>query len=94
MLVDENELSADLHTLCHDIGERLAGSPAEKRAAEYVSRRLQAAGVPLVRSQAFPCTQLLKSLTEVHEPDGAGWRAVEALAADEALYRCLSLIHI
>src|SRR5688572_23196890 len=79
MIIDDGELSKDLNVMCRDIGERLAGSAAEKQAADHISARLRAAGLPDVQRHTFPCTQLVSATIEVSEPHGRSWRTVEAL---------------
>jgi aminopeptidase YwaD len=79
MIIDDREFSKDLNVLCRDIGERLAGSAADKQAADHIFARLRAAGLPDVERQMFPCTQLVRATIEVTEPHGRSWRAVKAL---------------
>lgn len=79
MSIDERELRADLNTLCVEIGERLAGSPAERNAATYFAQRLRAAGISNVETQSFPCTRLRHATAGVSEPRGSAWHDVEAL---------------
>src|SRR5687768_14995860 len=73
MTIDDAELSKDLSVLCRDIGERLAGSAAETRAADHIFGRLRAAGLPDIQRQTFPCTQLVSATIEVSEPHGRSW---------------------
>jgi len=78
-MIDPREISADLSALCRDIGERLAGSPAERRAAGHVTARLRAAGLERVTSQEFPCIHLRHARAEVQVPDRRTWRSLPAL---------------
>jgi aminopeptidase YwaD len=72
-------LSRDWRALCEEIGERRAGSAAERRAAEFIAGRFADKGLGPVRIETFPCTSLRTSATSVHEPRGRGWRHVEAV---------------
>lgn len=66
--------------LCHDIGERRAGTTGEARAAEYVRAQLQAAGAKDAALQTFPCVSVRRATCSVEEPRARGWRTVEAAA--------------
>lgn len=79
MSIDERELRADLNTLCVEIGERLAGSPAERSAAAHVARRMRSSGLTNVHTQPFPCTRLLHAAAGVSEARGSTWHDVDAL---------------
>ena len=75
-----DELGRDWRVLCDEIGERRAGSVAERRAADYIARRSHQIGVDHVVTEAFACTSLRSALAEVHERHGREWRRVEAAA--------------
>ena len=72
------ELAADWEMLCATIGERRAGTLAERRAAEYIARRFEAAGTRSVALESFPCRSLHQATAEVSERDGRMWRPIEA----------------
>ncbi|HUR57600.1 MAG TPA: M28 family peptidase [Opitutaceae bacterium] len=69
----------DWRMLCETIGERRAGSPAERRAAEYIARRFATAGLGGIAIESFPCMSLRGARTDVLERRGRGWRRVEAV---------------
>jgi hypothetical protein len=52
-----NAIAADLRVFCRRIGNRLAGSPAEKKAADFTARRFRELGLDQVRLLPFPCRQ-------------------------------------
>lgn len=74
------EITHDLHVLCSQIGERLAGSSAEKKAARHVTGRLEAMGL-IATTQNFPCMSVVESVSEVQEPGRNGsWAPVDSIA--------------
>jgi len=75
-----DQLTRDWRVLCHDIGERRAGTEGERRAAEYIVEQLRAAGAKDARTEVFPCTSVRKIAATVMEPRGRGWRGVESAA--------------
>jgi hypothetical protein len=66
--------------LCQEIGERRAGTAAERRAADYIAQAFHQAGVDRVEIEPFPCNSRRSETVEVHERDGGKWRRVEASA--------------
>lgn len=74
------QLTRDWQVLCHEIGERRAGTDGECRAADYIVEQLRVAGADDARSEVFPCTSVRKIASKVMEPRGRGWRAVESAA--------------
>lgn len=75
-----DDLERDWRTLCEEIGERRAGSAAERRAVDFIAAQWRAAGLENVRLESFPCTSLRQAQTEVHERGPRGWRRIEAAA--------------
>lgn len=71
-------LEADWRVLCESIGERLAGTPAEKAAADYLVAQLRAAGLADARLEPFPCLSLREGRAEVHERRGRSWHRITA----------------
>jgi aminopeptidase YwaD len=74
-VADPARLKADLRVLCEDIGCRLAGSPNEARAAEYLAAQYRAIGLD-TEIQPFPCV-----CWECHEASlqvkrGSRWRDI------------------
>lgn len=74
----EPALMRDWRVLCDDIGERRAGSTAERRAAEFVARRWTELGLTRVAIEEFPCASLVSARSRVQAWSGGRWRAVEA----------------
>ena len=75
---DPETLMRDWRVLCEAIGERRAGSPAERRAAEFVAARFAALGLQRIVTEEFPCTSLVRARSRVEARQGATWQAVEA----------------
>lgn len=48
-------IEQDMRHLCRNIGNRLAGSPAEKKAADYAAQRFEELGLKNIRQLPFPC---------------------------------------
>jgi len=70
-------LARDWTMLAATIGERRAGTAAERRAADYIAARFAAAGTaPVI--EAFPCLSLRSARAEVRERRGRRWPAVAA----------------
>ncbi|MGH7996824.1 MAG: M28 family metallopeptidase [Opitutaceae bacterium] len=72
------EAKNDWRRLCVEIGERRAGTDAERHAANFVVEAFTAAGLSEVRIEAFPCTSLRGAKAELSELRGRRWRRVEA----------------
>lgn len=79
--MSHDALLRDWQTLCTDIGERRAGTPGERRAADYIADEWRAAGLAHVRLEPFPCTSVSELRAEVQKPAriGRGWKQVEAV---------------
>ncbi len=76
--VDEAALGRDWRVLCEKIGERRAGSVAERRAADFIATQLVAAGCAPAVLEEFPCTSLVRAVTRVCAREGSRWREVES----------------
>jgi hypothetical protein len=75
-----SDLLRDWNELCTRIGERRAGTPGERAAAEYVAAEWQAAGLTGVGLESFPCTSMTDLQAEAQEPGpDRRWRNVEAV---------------
>lgn len=73
-------LLRDWHRLCTEIGERRAGTSAERQAATAIAEGWLAAGLSNVRLETFPCTCMTVLQAAVHAPAGPGaWRSVAAV---------------
>ncbi len=73
-------LLRDWRKLCADIGERRAGTPGERRAADYIADEWRTAGLTDVRLEPFPCTSMHELRADVHERAGRNrWKRVEAV---------------
>lgn len=70
-------MARDWRRLCADIGERRAGTPAERKAAEFIAGQFGAAGLG-AELEEFPCTSLRRATAEVSERHGSRWRRVDA----------------
>lgn len=75
---DSKTLMRDWRVLCDEIGERRAGSPAERRAAEFIAGRFAALGLARIVTEEFPCTSLARARSRVEARVGAKWRTVES----------------
>jgi hypothetical protein len=58
-------IRAHLRELCLKIGDRRAGSPADRRAAKYVLQQFASAGLQAVHSEAFSCVTVVKAEAEL-----------------------------
>lgn len=76
--LDVEALTRDWRVLCDDIGERRAGSTAERHAAEFVAHRWTELGLTQVALEEFPCTSLVSARCRVQAWSGGRWRTVEA----------------
>jgi len=74
------QLKADWRVLCHDIGERRAGTSGEAQAAAFIRDELRAAGAENAELQSFSCVTVRAATCVVEEPRARGWRAVESAA--------------
>ena len=70
---------SDWRTLVEAMGERRAGSAAERRAADFIARRFAACGLSQIEIESFPCTSLRSATTDVHELRGSHWRRIDAV---------------
>jgi hypothetical protein len=77
---DETRMESDWKVLCEDIGERLAGTKEEERAAQYVLSRLKEAGCTDGHVEPFPCRSRRGATVSVEADTGQGWRSVECAA--------------
>ena len=75
---DPKTLARDWRVLCDEIGERRAGSPAERRAAEFIAERFAALGMQQIATEEFPCTSLAKARSRVAARVGAKWQTVDS----------------
>lgn len=75
---DRSALARDWRVLCDDLGERRAGSAAERRAAEVMAGRFAELGLPRVFTEEFPCTSLARARRRVAAQIGGRWRAVDS----------------
>lgn len=71
-------MKRDWRMLCAEIGERRAGTAAERRAVDFIAAEFAKAGLPDVRLEAFPCTSVRRAVAQVHERSGTRWRRVVA----------------
>lgn len=72
-------LDRDWQMLCTVIGERRAGSAAERRAAHYIAERFAVTGATTVQLEAFDCSSLHAASAVVHERHDRRWRPVDAV---------------
>ena len=75
---DSKTLARDWRVLCEEIGERRAGSAAERRAAEFIAVRFAALGLERIITEEFPCTSLAKARSRVEARVGAKWQTVDS----------------
>ena len=65
------QIERDMAFLCDTLGTRLAGSPEEERAADYLVDRFRALGLTNPRKLPFSCKRWLPGATALHiEPGG------------------------
>jgi aminopeptidase YwaD len=68
----------DWQNLCTTIGERRAGTAAERRAVDFVAHRFAAAGLAPIHIEPFPCVSLQRATVQVHARHGGAWQRVDA----------------
>jgi len=66
--------------LCAEIGQRLAGTAAERRAADLIEGELRKAGCGRVWQEPFPCASLRAAKVRVSARERGRWRAVPGAA--------------
>ena len=76
--VSNDRMLADWKVLCDEIGERLAGTESEWRAAEHVLSALAAAGCATCHLETFACNSRKRGAAKVEVRDGRKWRKVAA----------------
>lgn len=74
--INRRRLIGDWQMLCQRIGERLAGTQSELRAATYIEKSFKGAGLQDVRMENFPCTSLQWANTKVETQHGRRWSSV------------------
>lgn len=72
--ISEQNLQRHLQTLCSDIGVRLAGTPGELAATEYLVQEFQAAAA-LVRTETFPVNARCVEAEKLHIEIGGQWHS-------------------
>jgi len=71
-------IHAHLRVLCSKIGDRRAGGPGDRMAADYVLDQFRAAGLPAVYSEAFSCVWVVKAEVEIAIGTGRNLRNIPA----------------
>ena len=74
--INRRRLIGDWQMLCQRIGERLAGTQSELRAASYIEKNFKGAGLQDVHMENFPCTSLQWANTKVETQHGRRWSSV------------------
>lgn len=78
LAADRRRVRRDWDALCRGIGERRAGTAAERRAADYIADRLRAAGLAEVEVLDFPCLSPRGARVELAAREGGRWRQATA----------------
>lgn len=76
--IDRRRLWRDWEVLCRDIGERRAGTEEEHRAAAFVARSLETAGLASVEVLEFPCLSHQSSRVDLAAHESGRWQPVAA----------------
>lgn len=71
--IDAARIRRDWRVLCSDMGERRAGSEAERRAAAFIGEQLGQAGCVRVREETFPCASLHGASVDLRVLDKGRW---------------------
>lgn len=71
-------MARDWRVLCEEIGERRAGSSAERRAAAFIAERFAALGLKQIVTEEFPCTSLERARSRVEARAGGKWQTVDS----------------
>lgn len=64
--------------LCARIGERRAGSPGDRAAADYILEQFRQAGLTEVHGETFPCVWVAEARAKIAIGNGGALRNVEA----------------
>jgi aminopeptidase YwaD len=76
----QESIMSDWRVLCEDIGERLAGTDQERRAAQYIMEKFRKTGCAHCHLETFPCRSRQGAAAGVQVNFGGGWRDVETAA--------------
>ncbi len=74
-----DEIQRHLNVLCADIGNRIAASENESRAAAYVAERLRTLGLANVTREEFPFHEWGYEVSRVEADLGEGWRELDSI---------------
>ena len=61
------QVSRDWRALCHEIGDRRAGSRGEQAAGDYLVGRFARMGLADVAQESFPCETTVRSRVDLRE---------------------------
>ena len=75
---DRSALARDWRVLCDHLGERRAGSAADRRAAEFMAGRFAELGLPSFVAEELPCPSLARARRRLAAQIGGRWRAVDS----------------
>jgi len=73
------EIQTHLNVLCRDLGNRIAASENEHRAAEYVARYLDSLGLANVTVEGFPFTEWGYEVSTLEVNDRGEWREIACI---------------
>ncbi|MFZ4695282.1 MAG: M28 family metallopeptidase [Verrucomicrobiia bacterium] len=74
------QVSRDWRALCHEIGDRRAGSRGEQAAGDYLAGRFARMGLADVAQESFPCETTVRSRVDLRVRVGSAFRRVPARA--------------
>jgi len=76
-----DHIQTHLNVLCRDIGNRIAASENERRAAEYVAQYLDSLGLASVSVEGFPFTEWGYEVSTLEVSDQGEWRTIASIPA-------------
>ena len=71
---DRSALAREWRVLCDHLGERRAGSAAERRAAEFMAGRFAELGLPRFVAEELPCPSLARARRRLAAQIGGRWQ--------------------
>src|SRR5436305_13524845 len=77
---DPARMEKHWRVLCKKIGERRAGTPGEKAAADYITAEFKRLEISDAHQENFPCTSLRDSRVGLAVRTRTGWKSSHARA--------------
>ena len=79
MIATAKDVKVHMDQLAVKIGNRLAGTPGELKAAKYIQKMFRKYGLTGVRQELFPCVSWSCKVASFSVKDGNRWRRITCL---------------